>query len=377
MPLGGVKVVDLTRIVSGPFCTSLLADLGAEIIKVETPGGDPVRRQGHLVNGQSAYFAQYNHGKRSVCLDLYSEAGRKTLQALLRDADVLVENFKPGVLDKMGLGSERLAEINPRLIHCNINGFGLSGPLADRPAFDFVVQAMTGFMSINGFEDGPPVRVGSPIADLVAGLYGALGVIAALHARGKGGKGDFVSVSMMASMASMLSFYATNYLNGGNETSRVGNDHGLVAPYGLFRASDGQIAIAPSNDDVYRRFVDALGAHRLRDDPALASNEQRTARRAEVNAMVEEITSTMPSSHWVQILNTAGVPCSEVRKLGEAFSDPQMIEQAIVDTSSMCGEKLRIVSNPLRFQNHPSRRGLPTPELGEHTDEVLQISLGT
>jgi len=260
MSLKGIKVVDLTRIISGPFCTQLLADLGADVIKVETLSGDPLRQQGEKVNDFSWYFASYNRNKRSVSLDLYSESGRQVLQKILASADVLVENFRPGVLEKMELSTTQLNTINDKLIVCHISGFGADGPYAQRPAFDFIAQAMSGFMSVNGTEDGAGLRSGLPVSDLVVGLYGALGIVSRLANRQECGSSGVqsVDVSLTDSMISLLSFTGANYLASGNPPKRYGNDHPLVAPYGVFETRDSAVAVAPSNDSVYAKLLKSL-----------------------------------------------------------------------------------------------------------------------
>ncbi len=373
MSLRGVRVVDLTRVISGPFCSVLLADLGADVIKVEPKEqGDPVREQGVMVGPMSSYFANYNRNKRSIAIDLYAPEGKAVLADLLAGADVLLENFRPDVLGRMGFGPERLRQINPSLIHCNINGFGVSGPYADRPAFDFIVQAMSGFMSCNGRADEPPMRSGVPIADLVCGLYAALGIAAALNGRERRTEGATLSVSMLASLMSMLSFHATNYLNSGEVAPRTGNDHALVAPYGLYATSDGEIAVAPSNDAVYGKFVKALDLVEVLQVPAFATNAMRVTHRAEINAIIEERTRTRPSAHWIDVLNKAGVPCGPVYGIGEAFDDPQVRSQNIAIETPFDGRPVAILASPIVFDGGESALGLPPPALGEHTETVLR-----
>lgn len=373
MSFQGVRVVDLTRVISGPFCSALLADLGADVIKVEPKGqGDPVREQGVMVGGMSSYFANYNRNKRSIALDLYSPEGKDVLADLLAEVDVLIENFRPDVLGKMGFTPERLKKINPSLIHCNINGFGVDGPYADRPAFDFIVQAMSGFMSCNGRAEDPPLRSGVPIADLVCGLYAALGIAAALHDKDKRPAGGTVSISMLASLMNMLSFHATNYLNSGVAAPRTGNDHALVAPYGLFATADGEIAVAPSNEGVYAKLVKALGLERLLVDPAFATNDMRMARRPEINALIEERTRTASSSHWIEALNKAGVPCGPVYGLDQAFGDPQVRSQDIVVETRSGDEPILILGLPVHHDGADKAPRLPPPRLGEHTEVILR-----
>lgn len=373
MSFQGVRVADLTRVISGPFCSALLADLGADVIKIEPKGqGDPVREQGVMVGDMSSYFANYNRNKRSIALDLYLPEGKDVLADLLAGVDVLVENFRPDVLGKMGFPPERLKAINPSLIHCNINGFGADGPYADRPAFDFIVQAMSGFMSCNGREEDPPMRSGVPIADLVCGLYAALGIAAALHDKHRRPAGSTVSVSMLASLMNMLSFHATNYLNSGVAAPRTGNDHALVAPYGLFATADGEIAIAPSNEAVYMKLIKALELERLLSDPGFASNEMRMARRPEINAIIETRTRTAPSAHWIEMLNKAGIPCGPVYGIDRAFDDPQVRSQDIVVETRPGDQPLLILGLPIRYSGTEEMPRLPPPRLGEHTEMVLR-----
>jgi CoA:oxalate CoA-transferase len=285
-PLSGVRVIDLTRILSGPFCSMLLADLGADVVKIEAPGGDPVRTQGHSVNGLSWYFVGFNRNKKSVELDLRAPEGVAVLERLLADADILTENFRPGILDRMGLTEARLREINPGLIVVSVNGYGSTGPYADRPAFDFIAQAMSGYMATNGTPETGPLRTAPPITDLVAGLYAALGAVAALRARESGGPGQRVETSMMMSMMSMLAYLSSNALATGRDPVPTGNDHPIASPYGLFRTADGDIAVAPSTEAIVRRFLRELGLEDLLSDARFETNEVRLRNRAELNALI-------------------------------------------------------------------------------------------
>jgi len=323
LPLSGLRVVDLTRILAGPFCSTLLADMGAEVIKIETPGvGDPVRRQGVVRDGLSWYFAGFNRNKRSLTLNLRHPEGRAVLEKLIAGCDVLVENFRPGVLADMGLDAARLNALNPALVYCNITGFGTSGPYRDRPSFDFVAQAMSGFMSVTGEPDGAPIRAGPPIADLVAGLFGALGVCAALVRRGRTGNGETVGASLNNGMISMLGFLAANYLATGEPPPRTGNDHAIVAPYGLFRTKDGAVGVGTLAGAVLSAAVDALGMPELRDDSRFSTNDLRVANRRAINAAIEERLRSGTSDYWIEKLNGAGVPCDRVKSLPEVFADP-------------------------------------------------------
>src|SRR5436305_2697433 len=316
MQLTGIRVVDLSRILSGPFCSMFLADMGAEVIKIEdVENGDPVRQQGVLRNGYSLYFATFNRNKRSLTLDLRSGEGKAVLRKLIATADVVLDNFRPGVMEKMGLSRAELDSIKPDIIACHITGFGLTGPYRDRPAFDFIAQAMSGFMSVNGAEDEAPARAAPPLSDLIAGAYAAMGICAALVRRERTGRGEEVAASLVDGMIANLAFLATHYLGTGEQPRRTGNDHALVSPYGLFDAKDGQVAIAPSNDMVYFKLLDALGLSHLREHPDFRTNADRFERRVEINAILNAEIGKHTIEHWVEVLNAAGVPCGRVMSL--------------------------------------------------------------
>ena len=373
MPLSGIRVVDLTRILAGPFCTMLLADMGAEVIKIETPGqGDPLRGQGVIRDGLSWYFAAFNRNKKSLTLNLRSEAGRTALARLIETSDVLVENFRPGVLAAMGLDAARLQALNPGLVVCSLSGFGDSGPYRDRPSFDFIAQAMSGFMSVTGEAGGGPLRAGPPIADLVAGLYGAIGVCASLVRKGRTGVGDRVGASLNNGMISLLGFLAANHLATGAEPGRTGNDHAIVAPYGMFRTQDGEVALAPSQEQSYQRLVDALDMPELRADPRFANNDLRLQHRAAMNATIETRLMTATTEHWIELLNAAGVPCGRVMGLEEVLADPQVIDQEMVLTQPHPGHgDVKMLGFPIKFTEAPCQLRRPTPELGADTEAVL------
>ena len=414
--LAGVRVIDLTRVLAGPFCTQLLADMGADVIKIEGPDGDLMRRTGTVREGLSWYFAQFNRNKRSVVLDLYGEPGRAALADLLRSADVLVENFRPGVLAKMGFGPERIEEINPRLIVGSVNGYGSTGPYAERPSFDFIAQAMSGFMAATGAPDGEPMRSGPPIGDLVAGLYAAFGVVCALHARGAGSgagaiagvvretapcggagagagavtgdgagaceeagtgtrtgqTGQYVETSLMGGLVSMLAYVSAEYFATGRPPARSGNDHPIVFPYGLFEGSDGHIAVAPPDDGYVRRFFRVIGLEELLDRPEYATNEARREHRRELADAINERTRTRSVDWWIERLNEGGCPCGRVMDVSEVFADPQVRAQDLVlDVPHPGAGTVRTTGFPVKFSETPCAVFRPAPRLGEHTGEVL------
>ena len=379
LPLSGYRIVDLTRVLSGPFCTQLLGDLGADVIKIETPDGDTVRGQGDGHNGFSWYFAGFNRNKRSIVLDLKSELGQRALTELIKTADVLVENFRPGVMDRLGFGVERLQELRPDLITCAVTGFGADGPYRNRPAFDFIAQAMSGFMSSTGRESDPPLRTGLPISDLVTGMYGALGITAALLRRDRGGGGEHVDVSLTNSMISLLAYLASNYFATERVTPRSGNDHPIAAPYGMFETADDPIAVAPNDDVFFGRLMDALGLSEAKANPDFASNHLRVQNRDRLNAMVLAKLAANGANHWVETLNAAGVPCCRVNDVAGVFADPQVQSQemAMQIQHPKHGE-ITVLGFPVKFREAPMQVHRHPPDLGEHTEEILaELGLST
>jgi len=374
MQLQGIRVVDLSRILSGPFCSMFLADMGAEVIKIEdVEDGDPVRHQGLLRNGYSLYFASFNRNKRSMTLDLRSGEGKEVLRKLIATADVVLDNFRPGVMEKIGLSRDALTRIKPDIVVAHITGFGQDGPYRDRPAFDFIAQAMSGFMSVNGAEGEPPARAAPPLSDLIAGAYAAMGICAALVRRERTGQGEEISTALVDSMVANLAFLATHTFETGEQPQRTGNDHALVSPYGLFEASDGQVAIAPSNDQVYFKLLDALGLAHLRDHPEFRTNRDRFERRAAINALVEREIRKHPIAHWLEVLNEAGVPCGRVLSLPEVFEDPQIRHQQMrITIDHPTHGPLDVLGFPIKFTDDPCRIHRPPPDLGADTDDILR-----
>jgi CoA:oxalate CoA-transferase len=371
--LTGIRVIDLTRILAGPFCTMLLADMGAEVIKIESPiGGDAIRTQGVIKNGMSWYFAQFNRNKKSVTLDLYTDEGKAKLSALLESADVLVENFRPGVLAKMGFDQARLKQLNPKLIVGSVNGYGSTGPYVDRPSFDFIAQAMSGFMSLTGEIDGEPMRAAPPMADLIAGLYCAFGLVTALAARYRTGEGQYIESSLNNSLISMMAFLSAEYFATGKPPARSGNNHAIVAPYGMFKAKNGAIAVAPSNETYAIRFLDAVGLGQLMEDGRFRTNADRMHNRVELLEIIDRETEKESVDHWIEVINGAGCPCGRVMGLDEVFADPQVrATEMVLDVDHGESGMIRMTGFPVKMSKTPARIQRPAPQLGEHNNEIL------
>ncbi len=372
MPLTGLKVLDLTRVVSGPFCTMLLADFGADVIKIEAPDGDPSRVTGIMGKGENPYFVNLNRNKRTITVDMKQEEGKEIVRRLAKRSDVLVENFRPGVMDRLGLGYSQLRILNPALIYAAISGFGKSGPYKDRPAFDFIAQAMSGFMSLNGNETMPPLRVGVPISDTIAGLYAAFGILAAFHERGKTGQGQEVQTAMVDGLISMFTFASSAYFATGKLPPRNGNDHMVVSPYGLFDTLDSPVAIAPSTEKNWQQLCAALGREDLPTDPRFDTQDKRRKNRKEINQIVQSVIGTRKRDEWIDLLNKAGVPCGQVNNLEQVFSDPQVMHQEmVIESSQPCGP-IKMPGFPVKLSDTPARLRKPSPQVGEHTVEILQ-----
>lgn len=378
-PLGGVRVLDLTRVVSGPFCTMLLGDLGADVVKVEEPsGGDESRRYGPpFQGGESSYFLSVNRNKRSIALDLKGEEGRETVLALAAQADVVVENFRPGTLDRLGLGWEALRAANGRLVLCSITGFGGEGPDAQRPGYDLIIQGESGLMDITGLPDGPPTKVGTSVADLVTGLYASQAVLAALRRRDAAGHGGRVEVSMLDALASLLTFNAGIYFTTGRSPARRGNAHATIAPYETFEASDGWINIAVANDKFWRLFCAAAGCRALEADSRFATAPERVANRDALLDALQPMIRAHPRKHWLAVLSAAGVPCGLIRSVGEVCEAPQLLERGMVATvQHPAAGPVRYIASPARFDGQPLPAASPPPLLGQHAADVLADWLG-
>jgi crotonobetainyl-CoA:carnitine CoA-transferase CaiB-like acyl-CoA transferase len=372
--LDGVRVLDLCRVVSGPFATMQLGDLGADVVKVEEPGrGDESRSYGPpFVGGESAYFLSINRNKRSCAVDLKSDAGRDVVVRLAGAADIIIENFRPGTLDRLGLGYTILSRDNPGLILISISGFGRTGPDATRPGYDLIIQGESGVMDITGEADGPPIKVGTSIADLVTGLYGAQAALAALALRAKTGRGGCVDVSMLDAMASLLTFNAGMYFAAGKTPRRRGNAHPTIAPYETFEAADGWVNIGVANDKFWSLFCGVLGRSDIESDPRFAHAPDRAAHRAELKALLAPLIYAEPRRHWVERLGVAGIPCGEIKTVGEVCEAEQLVRRGQVRTAvHPSAGAVRYIGSAIRFNDTPARDAVRPPRLGEHTLEIL------
>ncbi len=378
-PLAGVTVLDLTRVLSGPFCTMLLGDMGARVIKIEQPGkGDDTRGWGPpFVQGESAYFLSINRNKESVTLDFKAPAGRAVLDELVGRADVLVENFRPGTLDRIGLDYASLARQHPRLIYCSISGFGHSGPRQSEPGYDAVMQGEAGLMSITGAADGPPYRLGVAIADIVSGMWAAQGITLALYARARTDRGQQVDIGMLDATAALLTYQAAIYFATGSAPSRMGNRHPTIVPYETFAASNGDFVLAVGNDALFRRFAGIIGAPELASDPRFATNRARVTNYAALKPLLEQRLHTRTRQEWIRELGAAGVPCGSVRDLHEVFTDPQLhAREMIAEVEHATAGALRLLGVPIKLSETGGSVRAAPPTLGQHTDAVLRDDLG-
>ena len=371
--LSGLKVIDLTRVLSGPFCTMLLADMGAEVIKIEPPKGDNVRNQGDMVEGFSSYFSQFNRNKKSVILDLYTEKDKQILKSLLSDADVVVENFKAGIFDKMGFDYKTLKSINPKIISASVNGFGSKGEMSDKPAFDFIAQALSGFMSLNGTEESGPMRAAMPISDLIAGLYCAFGIVCALNSRSKTNKGQKVESSLTSGLVSMMAYLSSESFVTGKAPKKSGNNHPILAPYGIFKTSDGEVAVAPASDKFCHIFLETIDLLNLLEQDIYKNNAKRMENRASLNEIINKKMISNTSDYWIKKLNDAGCPAAKIVSLPDALNS-QLIKDSemVISSNGPEGRKIKMTGFPVKLSETPARLYLSPPLLGEHTDEVLK-----
>ncbi len=373
-PLAGLRVLDLSRILSGPFATMIFADLGAEVIKLENPvKGDDTREWAPPFQGpESAYFLSVNRNKRGIAVDLKTEAGRAIARQLAQSCDVLVENFRPGTASRLGLGYDELSALNPRIIYASISGFGQTGPYRSEPGYDAIAQALGGLMSVTGEADGEPVRVGNSAADIGAGMWAAIGILAALHARATSGRGEWIDISLLDGQIAWLTYLAGGYFASGEVPRRYGSAHPTIVPYQALRTADGHLMVAVGNDTLWQRFAPLLGLDALVDDPRFATNPDRIVNRAELIPLIEAALATRSSAEWADLLAGVGIPAGAINDVSAALEHPQVTARDMVLTADHpTAGPLRMVGSPIKLARHVTTVRRPPPTLGQHTEEVL------
>ena len=380
-PLSHIRVLDLTRILAGPWATQLLADLGAEVIKIERPGeGDDTRAWGPPFienadgsDGDAAYFLSANRGKKSVAIDIAKPEGQNLVRQLALKSDVFIENFKLGGLAKYGLDYAALSAANPRLVYCSITGFGQDGPYAKRAGYDFMIQGMSGLMSVTGEAEGMPLKVGVAVSDLFTGLYAANAIQAALIARERSGTGTHIDMALLDSQIAALANQNTNYLVSGNAPGRLGNAHPNIVPYQAFETADGHIILAVGNNRQFGKFCEIAGLEGVAEDPRFADNKQRVANRDELVAIVAEAMTQRTTAGWIEVLEAASVPCGPINRIDDVFADPQVTHRSLQVTGTReDGTQTPTVANPIRFAGAQMVSDMPVPALGHDTDAVLK-----
>jgi formyl-CoA transferase/CoA:oxalate CoA-transferase len=374
-PLDSLTVLDFSRVLAGPYCTMQLADLGARVVKIEQPGrGDDTRAWGPpFLAGESAYFLSINRNKQSVALDLKHPRARPVVDALLARADVVVENFRPGTMERLGLDFEAIARRHPRIVYCSISGFGQTGPRRVEAGYDAMMQAEAGLMSITGAADGPPFRLGVAIGDIATGMFAAQGILAALLARARSGRGQRVDIAMLDAVTSLLTYQASIAFATGETPRRMGNRHPSIAPYDTFETATGQFVLSVGNDDQFRRLMRVLGRPELATDARFAANAERVRNYDALRAELTPSLAAWNRTDLLGALTAAGVPCAAVRSITEALADPQLAaREMIVPLEHVAAGPIRVLGSPLKLSDTPASVRTPPPSLGQHTDAVLR-----
>jgi crotonobetainyl-CoA:carnitine CoA-transferase CaiB-like acyl-CoA transferase len=373
-PLKGVRVLDLSRVLAGPFCSMTLSDLGAEVIKIEIPGqGDDTRSYPPFINGVSSYFMSLNRGKKSVTLNLKEKEGVKALHKIAEKCDVVLENFRPGVTKRLGVDYEALRKVNEKIIYCSISSFGQTGPYAQWPGYDLIIQGMSGLMGITGEKGRPPVRVGVAVTDINAGLHAVISILAALRVRDTFGVGQYLDVSMMDAGVSWMTYIAGNYFATGKAPERMGGAHPSIVPYQTFQAGDGKyLLIAGGNDRLFSVLCKVLGLEHLIDDPDYCINEKRVENRETLIPIIQNVLHKKPRDIWLKDLRDAGFPCAPVYSIDEVFSDQQVIHrEMLVEMNHPRAGTIKQIGTPFKLSQSPAKLSGAPPELSEHTYEVL------
>jgi crotonobetainyl-CoA:carnitine CoA-transferase CaiB-like acyl-CoA transferase len=371
--LAGLHVLDVTQVMAGPFCAMLLADLGADVVKVEPPSGDSTRQMPGAVGTDSPSFNAVNRGKRSIVLDLKTPAGRDALARLARTTDILIENYRPGVMDALGLGYEALSRVNPRLIYASISGYGQTGPARAKGGFDLIAQGVSGIMSITGEPGGAPVKAGVPLTDLGAGLFALVGILAAVEHRHRTGVGQQVDTSLVDAGVALSVWEATEYFSGIGVPQALGSAHRMIAPYQAIRCGDGYITLGAANERLFRRVCEVLGHPEWAGLPEFADSAARVRNRQQLTDRIEAITSQEPRSHWLALFEANEIPCGPINDYAQVFNDPQVVSRdMVIETNHPTLGKLRTLGSPIKLSATPPEVGRPAPRLGEHTEEVLR-----
>ncbi|MCY3552132.1 MAG: CaiB/BaiF CoA-transferase family protein [Candidatus Poribacteria bacterium] len=372
-PLDGIKVLDLTRVLAGPYTTMLLGDLGAEVIKIEQPGtGDESRNFGPFKNGFSLYFMSVNRGKRSVTLNLKTERGQAIFKQLLKQTDILVENFRPGTMKNLGLDYETLKADHPSLIYAACSGFGQTGPYAQQGAYDMIIQGMGGIISITGEPEGPPVRVGTSISDITAALFTTIGILSALHHRNQTGKGQFVDVAMLDSLVAVLENAVVRYFATGEAPKPLGARHPAITPFEAFASADGYVIIALGNDVLWSKFCEHVDRKELISDERFQTNADRTENHSELFPILSEIMSQRTTDDWIDALGNIGVPCGPINTMDKVVSHPQVqAREMITRVAHQITGEVEVPGVPIKLSETPGNVDAPAPSLGEHTTEIL------
>jgi crotonobetainyl-CoA:carnitine CoA-transferase CaiB-like acyl-CoA transferase len=373
-PLDGVKVLDLTRVLAGPYCTMLLADMGADVVKVERPGiGDDTRAYGPpFLNGESAYFLSINRNKRSLTLNLKHAKAVQIMRRLLAIADVVVENFRPGTMESLGFGYDTVHQLNPRLIFCSISGYGHTGPEAHLPGYDLIIQGEGGIASLTGDANGPPYKVGTSQADIIAGMMGFQGILLALLARAHTGQGQKIDIGMLDCQVALLTYQAGIYFATGQSPTRMGNQHPTITPYETYRCQDGYINLACGNDTMWRNFCRAIGQEAWADDPRFRTNADRVEHRRQLSTLLEPVMRQKPAQEWIETLRVHGIPCGRIQSVSEVCDSPQVqARNMVVSLEHPKAGPIRVTGVPIKLSETPGAVMTPPPLLGEHTTQVL------
>ena len=371
--LENIKVVDLTRTLAGPFCTMMLGDMGADIIKIEEPQrGDETRSWTPFWNGESTQFVSFNRNKRSLSLNLREEEGLEIVRKLAADADVMIESFRAGALERMGLGYEAISSTNPGIVYCSISGYGRTGPMAEKPGYDLIIQAYSGLMDLTGEPDGLPQRVGFSLVDLFTGMMAFGSLVTALYHKKETGQGQRVEAALLDGQVAALSYHATAYMATGVVPQRMGSGHPSLVPYQSFQASDGNFIVGVANQGLWERFCAGIGRPELLEDPRFKTNDDRVAHRAECVETLNAMFKTRTMREWVEIIEEAGVPCGPINRVDDVVNDPQVnARNMIADLVHPNVPDLRIPNSPLKLAETPASIRRPSPLLGQHNEEVL------